>query len=65
MGIIGIKVWIFRGELERGQWSPPNVKISSERQGGEEGQGGGRRPDRRPDRGDRGDRGGRKPKKQG
>ena len=63
MGIIGIKVWIFRGELSRGQWSPPNVKISQARDG-EEGQGG-RRPDRRPDRGDRGDKGGRKPKKQG
>jgi small subunit ribosomal protein S3 len=31
MGLIGIKVWIFRGELERGQWSPPNVKAPSER----------------------------------
>jgi small subunit ribosomal protein S3 len=31
MGIIGIKVWIFRGELEPGQWSPPNVKAPSER----------------------------------
>lgn len=64
MGIIGIKVWIFRGELERGQWSPPNIKAPTERS--EEGGGqGGRRPDRRPDRGDRGDKGGRKPKKQG
>lgn len=37
MGLIGIKVWIFRGELEPGQWSPPNVKTQSERnqQGGE------------------------------
>lgn len=32
MGKIGVKVWIFRGELERGQWSPPNVKLQTERQ---------------------------------
>ena len=31
MGLIGIKVWIFRGELERGQWSPPNIKTQSDR----------------------------------
>lgn len=31
MGIIGIKTWIFRGELEPGQWSPPNIKTQSER----------------------------------
>jgi small subunit ribosomal protein S3 len=31
MGIIGVKVWIYRGELERGQWSPPNVKVAGER----------------------------------
>jgi small subunit ribosomal protein S3 len=31
MGLIGIKVWIFRGELEPGAWSPPNVKAASER----------------------------------
>ena len=31
MGIIGAKVWIFRGELEPGQWSPPNVKTQAER----------------------------------
>jgi small subunit ribosomal protein S3 len=31
MGLIGVKVWIFRGELEPGQWSPPNIKISAER----------------------------------
>lgn len=31
MGIIGIKVWIFRGELEPGQWSPPNIKTQQER----------------------------------
>ena len=31
MGIIGIKVWIFRGELEPGQWSPPNIKTQTER----------------------------------
>jgi small subunit ribosomal protein S3 len=31
MGLIGIKVWIFRGELEPGQWSPPNIKTSQER----------------------------------
>lgn len=38
MGLIGIKVWIFRGELEPGQWSPPNIKTSTERpQGGGEG----------------------------
>lgn len=38
MGLIGIKVWIFRGELEPGQWSPPNIKTSAERpQGGGEG----------------------------
>jgi len=33
MGIIGIKVWVFRGELESGQWSPPNIKTQSERSG--------------------------------
>lgn len=60
MGLIGIKVWIFRGELERRQWSPPNIKAPSDRS--EEG---GRRPDRRPDRGERGDRSGRRPKKAG
>ena len=31
MGLIGIKVWIFRGELEANTWSPPNVKAASER----------------------------------
>lgn len=31
MGVIGVKVWIFRGELEPGQWSPPNIKIQTER----------------------------------
>jgi small subunit ribosomal protein S3 len=31
MGLIGIKVWIFRGELEPGQWSPPNIKTQQER----------------------------------
>jgi small subunit ribosomal protein S3 len=35
MGLIGIKVWIFRGELEPGQWSPPNIKTQQER--GQEG----------------------------
>ncbi len=43
MGLIGIKVWIFRGELEPGQWSPPNVKTQAER-----GQEGAARPDRSP-----------------
>ncbi|HEY9713413.1 MAG TPA: 30S ribosomal protein S3, partial [Chroococcales cyanobacterium] len=43
MGLIGIKVWIFRGELERGQWSPPNIKTQQERgqEGGREPRGGG------------------------
>lgn len=31
MGKIGVKVWIFRGELEPGQWSPPNIKTQTER----------------------------------
>jgi small subunit ribosomal protein S3 len=31
MGLIGVKAWIFRGELEPGQWSPPNIKTSQER----------------------------------
>ncbi len=31
MGVIGVKVWIFRGELEPGQWSPPNIKIQTDR----------------------------------
>lgn len=31
MGLIGIKVWIFRGELGAGQWSPPNIKLSTDR----------------------------------
>jgi small subunit ribosomal protein S3 len=66
MGLIGIKVWVFRGELMRGQWSPPNIKAPTERS--EDGTGGGgRRPERgpRPDRDNRGgDRGrGRGPKK--
>lgn len=46
MGLIGIKVWIFRGELEPGQWSPPNIKTAQER-----GPGGGNqegRPERAP-----------------
>ncbi|MBY0356934.1 MAG: 30S ribosomal protein S3 [Candidatus Obscuribacterales bacterium] len=61
MGLIGIKVWVFRGELERRQWSPPNIKISTDRN--EEG---GRRQGNRPDKGDRGgDKTGRRPKKAG
>ncbi len=60
MGIIGVKVWIFRGELEPGQWSPPNVKTQAERQ--QEGQ----RPERGDrDRGDRAGHKGRRPKKAG
>jgi small subunit ribosomal protein S3 len=68
MGIIGVKVWIFRGELEPGQWSPPNIKTQAERQQQQEGR------EQRGDRGDRGDRGGpgrpgggggRRPKKAG
>ncbi len=31
VGLIGVKVWVFRGELERGQWSPPNIKIQQDR----------------------------------
>jgi len=31
MGIIGVKVWIYRGELERGQWSTPNIKAPGDR----------------------------------
>jgi small subunit ribosomal protein S3 len=31
VGLVGTKVWIFRGELEPGQWSPPNIKIQQER----------------------------------
>lgn len=31
MGVIGVKVWIFRGELEPGQWSPPNIKLQTDR----------------------------------
>ncbi len=53
MGIIGIKVWIFRGELEMGQWSPPNIKTSSDRNKGEQ-------PGERP-----GQRSGRRPRKAG
>ncbi len=34
MGKIGVKVWIFRGELEPGQWSPPNIKTQAEGQEG-------------------------------
>ena len=34
VGLVGCKVWIFRGELERGQWSPPNIKTQQERGGG-------------------------------
>ena len=59
MGLIGIKVWVFRGELSRGQWSPPNIKSPTERSE-EGGRREGRRPDR--DRDGRGDRG-RRPKK--
>jgi small subunit ribosomal protein S3 len=36
MGLIGIKVWIFRGELEPGQWSPPNIKTQQERGQGQD-----------------------------
>jgi small subunit ribosomal protein S3 len=61
MGLIGIKVWIFRGELERGQWSPPNIKTQAER---EAQQGGDRGPRERGDRG-RGDKSGRRPRKAG
>lgn len=63
MGIIGVKVWIFRGELEPNQWSPPNVKTQSERQ--QEGRERGERGERgeRPDRS--GQRPGRRPKKAG
>ena len=35
VGLVGTKVWVFRGELEPGQWSPPNIKIQQER--GQEG----------------------------
>ena len=65
MGLIGIKVWIFRGELEPGQWSPPNIKTQTEREQGQRERG------ERGERGDRGDRGdrqgksGRKPRKAG
>jgi small subunit ribosomal protein S3 len=31
VGLVGTKVWVFRGELEPGQWSPPNIKIQQER----------------------------------
>jgi len=62
MGLIGIKVWIFRGELEQGQWSPPNVKIQSERSGAQGGGGGGQDAPREPRRGDRA---GKKPRKAG
>lgn len=41
MGKIGIKVWIFRGELEPGVWSPPNIKAPSERGHGQQGDRGG------------------------
>jgi len=59
MGIIGIKVWVFRGELESGQWSPPNIKTQSDRERQGQGQGG--------DRGDRGglNKSGRRPRKAG
>jgi small subunit ribosomal protein S3 len=63
MGLIGIKVWIFRGELEPGQWSPPNIKTQQERSGERQEGGGPRepRPDGRPDRG----RAGKKTRKAG
>jgi small subunit ribosomal protein S3 len=62
MGLIGIKVWVFRGELMRGQWSPPNIKAPTERS--EDGTGGGGRRERRPDnRDNRGGDKGRRPKK--
>lgn len=38
MGLIGVKVWIFRGELDRGQWSPPNIKLQTERSQQQDGQ---------------------------
>jgi small subunit ribosomal protein S3 len=58
MGLIGIKVWIFRGELEPNTWSPPNVKAASER------------PEQAAARAERGERGpgqrqGRRPKRTG
>jgi len=65
MGLIGIKVWIFRGELEPGQWSPPNIKTQAEReQGGGDRGGGGQRGDRG-DRGGQGNKSGRRPRKAG
>lgn len=60
MGRIGIKVWIFRGELEPGQWSPPNIKTQQERERQGQGEGG-----QRPERGERSGKSGRKPRKQG
>ncbi len=48
MGKIGVKTWIYRGELERGQWAPPNVKTSAERpQEGQRPERGGVKPGRR------------------
>lgn len=55
MGLIGIKVWIFKGELEPGQWSPPNVKSPTESAGDAA-----RRAER-----PRGEKGNRRPKKAG
>lgn len=60
MGKIGCKVWVFRGELNRGQMSPPNIKAQTERP-----QDAANRSDR--ERGERGDRGkgGRRGKRSG
>ncbi|MBX9877350.1 MAG: 30S ribosomal protein S3 [Candidatus Obscuribacterales bacterium] len=60
MGKIGCKVWVFRGELDRGQMSPPNIKAQTERP-----QDAQNRSDR--ERGERGDRGkgGRRGKRSG
>jgi len=52
-GIIGIKVWIFKGEIIE------HDPMASERRALESQEGGGGRPRRDGDRGDRGDRGGR------
>lgn len=64
MGLIGIKVWIFRGELEPGQWSPPNIKTQAERGEGGGGERGGGQRGERGDRG-QGNKSGRRPRKAG
>ena len=57
-GIIGVKTWVFKGEVLEHDPSALDKRLATE--SGPAGEGGGRERGDRPDRGDRGDRGGRR-----